>query len=222
MEKRSYKWFETRRKIKALELAKMQIIKALDTTALLHQAAQSLARKSKENTAIHIQHLFQTESEVDNLVREIFKEMSKLTALSASYREDILHFVKRLDTLADHVKDAARSLQMLQDSKLPDELIQGTTKLTLNLVECASTLRISIEKISTNPEEAIKHSTKVEEIENKIDQEYIKTKRLIPKHGENMNPGTLILFNDLIEFIEQAADICADTADYIITLSSRK
>jgi len=37
-----------------------------------------------------------------------------------------------------------------------------------------------------------------------------------------MNPGSTIIFDNLVEFVEQAADMCADTADYIITLSSRE
>jgi hypothetical protein len=36
-----------------------------------------------------------------------------------------------------------------------------------------------------------------------------------------MNVGAMVIFDDLIEFIEQAADMCADTADYIVILSSR-
>jgi hypothetical protein len=37
-----------------------------------------------------------------------------------------------------------------------------------------------------------------------------------------MNSGALIIFDDLIEFIEQAADMCPDTADYITVLSSQE
>jgi predicted phosphate transport protein (TIGR00153 family) len=220
--KGSYAWFEKRRKTKALELAQQQIIKALDTVALLHQSIQNLANELKKEANQRIQYLFQTEEEVDKLGREVFKEMSKHTALSADYREDILHLVKRLDTLADHVKDAARCLQILQDTHLPEELIQKTIQMTSTLVECTSALRTSIEKISSTPEEAIKHSAKVEEIEDKIDKHYVKIKRLLVTHGSKMNPGAVIIFDDLIEFIEQAADMCADTADYIITLSSRE
>ncbi|MEM1540433.1 MAG: hypothetical protein QXJ07_03520 [Candidatus Bathyarchaeia archaeon] len=47
-------------------------------------------------------------------------------------------------------------------------------------------------------------------------------KRLLIKHGEQMNTGAIIIFDDLIEFIEQASDMSADTADYIITLSSKE
>ena len=36
------------------------------------------------------------------------------------------------------------------------------------------------------------------------------------------NSCGLLLIEDLIEFIEHAADMCADTADYILVLSSRE
>ena len=66
--------------------------------------------------------LFMVEEEIDHLRTEVFKELSKGTALFAYYREDLLHLVKRLDTFADHVKDAARCIKMLGDSHIPDEL----------------------------------------------------------------------------------------------------
>ncbi|MEM3442573.1 MAG: DUF47 family protein, partial [Candidatus Bathyarchaeia archaeon] len=187
-----------------------------------HQAVQSLAQGPKKEANQRIKYLFQTEEEVDKLRRAVFKEMSAHTALSADYREDVLHLVKRLDTLADHVKDAARCLEILQDVQIPQELIQNTVQMTSTLVECTSALRTSIEKISSAPEEAIKHSTKVEDIENTIDKEYLKIKKLLITNGEQMNIGAIIIFADLIEFIEQASDMCADTADYIIPMSSRE
>lgn len=222
LEKRSFKWFEKRRRTKALDLAQEQIVKALDTVTLLNQAVQSLTGGKKEEATEYIQSLFKTEEEVDELRKEVFKELSKGAALFADYREDILHLVKRLDTLADHVKDAARCIEMLGDSGLPQEFVQSTLRMTSSLVECASALRNSIAKISDAPEEAIAGSNKVEEIEHEIDEEYLKTKRLFVKYGEKMNAGAIVVFDDLIEFIEQAADMCADTADYIVVLSSRE
>ena len=83
-------------------------------------------------------------------------------------------------------------------------------------------LRGSIEKISSNPVEAVKEAKQVGEIEHDIDTEYLKTKSLFVKYGATMNCGAMVIFDDLIEFIEQAADMCADTADYILVLSSRE
>jgi hypothetical protein len=222
LEKRSYAWFEKRRRTKALDLAQEQITKAIDTVTLLNQATQSMAQGKAKDAMTRIQNLFTTEEEVDRLRTEVFKELSKGAALFADYREDLLHLVKRLDTLADDVKDAARCLVMLSEAELPQELCQSTVRMTSALVDCASALRVSIEKLTVAPAEAIEGSKKVEEIEHGIDEDYLKTKKLFVKYGAKMNAGALVIYDDLIEFIEQAADMCADTADYIVILSSRE
>ena len=222
MEKRSYAWFEKRRRSKALDLAQEQITKAIDTVTLLNQATQSMAHGNVKEAATRIQNLFVTEEEVDRLRTEVFKELSKGAALFADYREDLLHLVKRLDTLADDVKDAARCLEMLTEAEVPQELCESTVRMTSALVDCAHALRVSIEKLTVAPAEAIEASGKVEDIEHGIDEDYLKTKKLFVKYGAKMNAGALVIYDDLIEFIEQAADMCADTADYIVILSSRE
>jgi predicted phosphate transport protein (TIGR00153 family) len=168
----------------------------------------------------HINQLFIVEEEIDNLRTEVFKELSKGAALFADYREDLLHLVKRLDTFADHVKDAARCILMLGDSRIPDELWQKANYMTSTLVDCATSLRSSIENISANPAEAVKGAHKVEEIEALIDKEYLQAKSLFIKYSVQMNIGAIVIFDDMFEFIESASDMCADTADYIITLAS--
>lgn len=220
MAKKSYAWFEKHRRTKLLELAQEQITTALDTVTLLNQAMQKIS-KAKVNDAIeHVEKLFKVEEEIDHLRTEIFKELSKGAALFADYREDLLHLVKRLDTFADHVKDAARCIKMLGDSHIPDELWEKAVHITSTLVDCATALRSSIENISAKPIEAMKGAKKVEEIEALIDKEYLATKSLFIKYAEEMNCGALIIFDSMIEFLEEAADMCADTADYIVTLAS--
>jgi len=216
--KKSYAWFERHRRTRALDLAQEQITKALDTVTLLHQAMQYVS-EGKENEAIQCtENIFKTEEEVDRLRREIFRELSKGAALFAERREDLMHLVKRLDTLADYVKDAARCVKMLSGSQIPKELWVKTAATTSALVNCADALRSSIEKITVNAAEAVEGAKKVEEIESEIDKEYLEIKPLFIRYGEGMNPGAIVIFDDLVEFIEQAADMCADTADYILIL----
>ena len=221
MEKRSYEWFERRRKTKALELAYNQIRKALDTVTWLNKAMKSYSQRNFEQAKKYVENLYADEEEVDKLRTEVFTELSKGAALVADYREDLLHLVKRLDTLADHTKDAARCIEMLGETEIPEELTQKTVLMTSKLVETAQTLQISIEKISPNPIDAIAQAKKVGEIEHDLDVEYLKAKTLFVKYGDKINCGALVIFDDLIEFIEHAADMCADTADYIIVLSSQ-
>jgi uncharacterized protein Yka (UPF0111/DUF47 family) len=90
------------------------------------------------------------------------------------------------------------------------------------LVDCANALRGSLEKISVNPTAAMEGAKRVEEIEHELDDEYLNTKTLFVKYSEKMNCGSMVIFDDLIEFIEHAADMCADTADYIVILASRE
>lgn len=222
MEKKSLAWFEKRRRTKALDLAHEQITKALDTVTLLYQAVKNTSEGKKKEAKTQIENLFKVEEDVDDLRKEVFKELSKGAALFADYREDLLHLVKRLDTLADHVKDAARCLEMLSDVQFPRELCENTVRMTSKLVECAQALRVSIERLSASPEEAIKGASKVEEIEHEVDEIYLATKASFVKYGEHINAGAMVIFDDLVEFVEQAADMCADTADYIVILSSRE
>jgi len=216
MEKRSYGWFERRRKTKALELAYDQIRKAFDTVTWLNKAMKSYSQRNFEQAKKYVENLYADEEEVDKLRTEVFTELSKGAALVADYREDLLHLVKRLDTLADHTKDAARCLEMLGETEIPEELTQKTVLMTSKLVETAQTLQISIERISSNPLDAIA----LGEIEHDLDVEYLKAKTLFVKYGTGINCGAMVIFDDLIEFIEHAADMCADTADYIIVLSN--
>ena len=222
MERRSYNWFEKRRKTKGLELAHEQITKAFDTVTWLHQAIKSFSESNFEESKKYIENLYKAEEEVDKLRTEVFMELSKGAALVADYREDLLHLVKRLDTLADHTKDAARCLEMLAEAEIPQELCQKALFMASKLVETAQTLRGSIEKISSDPTVAIKKAKNVDEIEHVLDEEYLKAKSLLIKYGAKVNCGAMVIFDDLIEFIEHAADMCADTADYILVLSSRE
>jgi predicted phosphate transport protein (TIGR00153 family) len=221
MEKRSYGWFERRRKTKALELAYEQIRKAFDTVTWLNKAMKSYSQRNFEQAKKYVENLYADEEEVDKLRTEVFTELSKGAALVADYREDLLHLVKRLDTLADHTKDAARCIEMLGETEIPEELTQKTVFMTSKLVEAAQTLQISIERISSNPPDAIAQAKKVGEIEHDLDVEYLKAKSLFVKYGTRINCGAMVIFDDLIEFIEHAADMCADTADYISVLSSQ-
>jgi predicted phosphate transport protein (TIGR00153 family) len=222
MEKRSYEWFEKRRRTKGLDIAHEQIVKAVETVVLLHEVVKSFAQGKKQEAERLVKTLFEVEERVDALRTEVFQELSTGSSLISDYREDLLHLVKRLDTVADNAKDAARCLEMLKDTELPKELLDRTVLMTAKFVEAAQTLKISVEKISETPSEAISGANKVAEIEHEIDKDYLATKALFIKYGKQVNIGALVIFDDMIEFIEQAADLCADTADYVVVLASRQ
>ena len=77
MERKSYDWFEQRRKTKGLELAHDQIAKAFDTVTWLHKATKSFAEKNFQETQKYIDNLYKTEEGVDSLRSDVFMELSK-------------------------------------------------------------------------------------------------------------------------------------------------
>jgi predicted phosphate transport protein (TIGR00153 family) len=222
MAKKSYAWFERNRRTKVLDLAQEQITKALDTVTLLHTIIHDISESKKEQAMERFNKLYDVEKEVDLLRKEVFKELCKGAGLFTEHREDLMHLVKRLDTVADYVKDAARCIIILADSQIPKELWKNAVHTTSTLVECATALRSSIEKITVDPISALKSANDVEMIENEIDKDYIQNKSLLIKYSEQTDCGSITIFNDLFEFIEQAADMCADTADYIVMLTEKE
>jgi predicted phosphate transport protein (TIGR00153 family) len=217
--KGSFAWFEKRRKTEALNLAQEQITKALDTTTLLQQAIQSISKGKKEEAKGFIEKLWKEEEEVDNLRRLVFKELTNV-AISVEFREDLMHLVKRLDVMADFVKDSARSILILLEANVPNEIWDLNVKTAEHLVQSATTLRNSIEKLGTDPVKAKELANKVNEIEGLIDEDYLEIKKLFIKLSSQVDSGTLLILNNLAEFMEQAADTCADTADYIAVLAT--
>jgi predicted phosphate transport protein (TIGR00153 family) len=221
MAKGSFAWFEKRRKTEALNLAQEQMVKALDTTTLLHKAVISASEGKKQEAKTFIEKLWKEEEEVDDLRRSVFNELTNV-AIAIEFREDLMHLVKRLDGMADYVKDSARSVMLLLETSVPNEIWQNNAKIALDLVQSAKTLSQSIENLGSDPIKAMELTQKVEEIENQIDKNYLETKKMFIKYADQLNSGALLILNNLLEFMEQAADTCADTADYIRILAAGK
>jgi len=215
------KWFSQRRKSKVLELADRQLALAIETVNELEDAITAASNKNIGDAKKQIERLFITEEEVDTIRRTIFEESTR-GILPLSDREDLMHLVKRLDVMADHVKDSGRSVLLLLEVNIPKELWNAYELMAKDLVECAKVLKSSIEKLGSDPAEARILSQKVDEVEKKADEKYLKIKGLLLKSDKFVTPSMLLLLKDLVESMEQVADSCDDTADYVRILTITK
>ena len=130
-----------------------------------------------------------------------------------------MHLVKRLDQMADHVKDASRAVILLLEAEVPKEMWKQFAKTAKDLVNCATTLRKAIENLGTNPEKAMELAKQIDKIESQVDEKYLKSKALLLKHSKETDAATILLLKDLIEEMEHVADSCDDTADYVRILT---
>ncbi len=213
-------WFEKRRKSRTLTLAQQEMMKAIDTVNILERALAAFCEGNAEESKQHIERLFQEEVEIDNLRRAVFEELTK-GELPPKYREDLKSLVGRLDRLADNVKDAARNIKILAEAKavVPKEILVRNLQIARNLVECTRYLNMSIEALGSDPVKAKELTFKVDAYEGLIDDEVLDLKILFVKTAREVNAPTLMILKDLVDAMEQASDMCDDTADYVRTLA---
>ncbi len=212
------KWFEERRKSATLNLAEKQILKAIDTVSELEKAITAFSEGRKEEAEKYIESLFRDEAEIDNLRRSVLEELTK-GALPPKYREDLRGLIEHLDVMADHVKDSARSFEILMETGIPKEILDIFVKIARTLVECAAAMHDAIEALGVDPLRVKELADRVESIEGRIDEEYLKIKSLFIKYGGKINPAVLMILKDFVEFTERAADVCADTGDHLRILA---
>lgn len=102
---------------------------------------------------------------------------------------------------------------------MPKDVWSELVGITKDLVEESATLRRSIEKLGVDAAEVRALSRKVDQVETRIDEHYMKTKELLLKHGREMDAATLLILRDLLQSLEEVADSCDDTADYVRILT---
>ncbi len=212
------RWFAERRKSKVLEMAYREITLAIDTVTELERAMTAAERKDVAGATKAIERLFVVETEIDELRRAVFEELTR-GSLPSKDREDIMHLVKRLDTMADHVKDSGRSLKLLLGAEIPKDVCDELVAIVRDLVEESGMLRKSIEKLGGDAAEVRALAKKVDDVETRVDERYLRVKELLLKLGRGMDAATLLILSDLLQSLEEVADSCDDTADYVRILT---
>ncbi|PVX25315.1 MAG: hypothetical protein CW691_04865 [Candidatus Bathyarchaeum sp.] len=212
------KWFARRRKSQVLQMADRQMILAIDTVIELEKSINAALRGNKQKAVTSFEKLSAIEHEIDELRRIVFEELTR-GSLQSKDREDIMHLVKRLDQMADHVKDASRAVVLLLEAEVPKEMWEQFAETSKDLVDCATTLRKAIEQLGISPQKAMELAKQIDKIESKVDEKYLKSKALLLKYSKETDAATILLLKDLIEEMEHVADACDDTADYVRILT---
>ena len=191
---------------------------AIDTVVELEKSINAALKADKKEALKSIDKLSISEHEIDELRRTVFEELTR-GSMPSKDREDIMHLVKRMDEMADHVKDASRAVALLLEAKVLTEMWQQFAETSKDLVTCATLLRQAIEKLGTNSPEAMEIAKKIDAVENSADEKYLRSKAMLLKHSSKMEAATILLLKDLIEEMEHVADSCDDTADYVRILT---
>ncbi len=191
---------------------------AIDTVIELEKSINAALNGNKGKAMASFEKLSKVEHEIDELRRTVFEELTRGSLMSKD-REDIMHLVKHLDEMADHVKDAARAVILLLETPVLKVMWKQFAQTAEDLVTCATTLRKAIENLGSDPVKAMELAKQIDTIEGKVDEKYLESKALLLKYSKEIDAATILLLKDLIEEMEHVADSCDDTADYVRILT---
>jgi uncharacterized protein len=190
------------------------------TVTYFAEAVDAFIRGDLSAKSKSIENVRVSEHQADILRSKMVNELSESLLLPPD-REDLMHFVKTLDKIADWTLGAARLLGFIE-GKLPESILKNISSATEYIVNATSSLKEAIYLLSKNDfKKALDQCENVDRIEHEADDQ----KKLLIEaiiHAK-LEPTGLLLTYQLAEYLEGVTDKIEDAADFIkiITLRSK-
>ena len=214
------KWFEKRRETKAIVTMQKHLATTISAVEDLERAVKAAVSGNEKEEKAAIDRVTSAEKEADRLRRVVMTELAK-GELPPTDREDLMHLMKRVDMIADWSRESTRILNATSMQDVPDTLKKAAVLMAEGVRECVATLRKTINSMTEKPEDALKAADEVERLEEKVDDIFEESRRLLAKE-EKLKVGAAILMNELFEAIEQASDACEDACDQVRVIIVRR
>ncbi|MDD5409311.1 MAG: DUF47 family protein [Candidatus Omnitrophica bacterium] len=196
--------------------AKKHVEETYKTVAFFAEAVKSFIKGDLEAKTQAIESVRQSEHQADVLRSKMVDQLSEGMLLPPD-REDMMHFVKTLDKIADWTNGAARLLGFIE-GKIPESVLKNISLGTDLIVGSISKLKEAIAALSRNElKNAIALSAEIDQLEHQADDQ---KKAMIEAiiHAK-LEPVSLLLTYQLAEYLEGVTDKIEDCADFIKVLA---
>ncbi|MCM8783969.1 MAG: DUF47 family protein [Candidatus Omnitrophica bacterium] len=209
-------WLGMKQEALVLEDARKHVEVTSQTVEWFREAILSFIKGDLENKGKAIEKVRECEREADALRSKMIDRLSE-GVLVPPDREDLMHFVKSLDRIADWTNGAARLLDFIEE-KLPENILKEISQATEIIFSSISKLKEGIESLMKNDlKQAIRDCNEVELYETKADDQKKVLIGAIIK--AKLAASTLLLVYQLAEYMEGVTDKIEDAADFIKVLA---
>jgi len=205
-------WLGMKQETFILEDAKKHVDVTYETVEWFKKAVMAYIAGNVEDKKEAIKKVRECEKHADELRSKMVDELSE-GMLMPPDREDLLHFVKSLDRIADWTNGAARLLGFIKE-KLPQSVLTELSTATNIIFDSIAKLRDGIQSLMKNElDRAIGDCNEVEAYESKADDQ----KRVLIEAIINvkLDAPTLLLSYQLAEYLEGVTDKIEDAADFV-------
>ena len=208
---------EVQAKRKALAVLQDEITRILNSSRDLSTLTTSLIKGDEINTQHFLERMTKTEEEVENLCRNITREVAEIGSLMAN-REDILRSAYIIDDIAGYISGIAFRLANVKPLTLKKASFNEDLNQVVGMVvDTIFKLNEMGRALSINPPNAIDIARDVQTLERQVDTKH----RAIIVKVLNEISGTkdLLLLKDAIEGIEGMVDKCQEASDSFTILA---
>jgi hypothetical protein len=203
-----------------LQDAQKHMEETYKTVVHFSEAMQAFIQADASAKAKAIEDVRESEHQADLLRSKMVSELSESLLLPPD-REDLMHFVKSLDRIADWTNGAARILGFIEQ-KLPKDVLGNMQSGTELIVNSTSKLKDGIAALTKNDlKKALADCEDVDHLEHEADDaKKILIESLI--HAK-LEPVTFFLCYQLAEYLEGVTDKIEDAADLVkvVAIKSR-
>jgi predicted phosphate transport protein (TIGR00153 family) len=203
-----------------LQDAQKHVEETYKTVSYFSEAVDAFVNADSAKKAAAIENVRQSEHQADILRSKMVSELSEGLLLPPD-REDLMHFVKTLDKIADWTNGAARILGFIEHSP-PENILKNISSATGLIFASISKLKEAIGAITKNDlKKALSDCNDVDRLEHEADDQ---KKTLIESiiHAK-LEPTSLLLCYQLAEYLEGVTDKIEDAADFVkvVAIKSR-
>jgi len=209
-------WLAMAEEHSILEDSKKHVDETFQTVAFFSDAVVAFIKGDLGAKTTAINNVRESEHKADLLRTKMVDELSKGLLLPPD-REDLMHFVKSLDRIADWTNGAARLLAFIEE-KLSDRILANLSTATDMIVRSITKLRDGINAIANNDlKKALEDCEEVDRIEHEADDQ----KRVLIESiiHTKLEPATLLLCFNLADYLEGVTDKVEDAADLVKVLA---
>ncbi|NQT30088.1 MAG: DUF47 family protein [Candidatus Saganbacteria bacterium] len=204
-------WIGMEREKNVLDITKKHTEKVAETVDKLENAFAAYVKGDMAVKDATCKEVITAERQADLIRREILDRLSEGILLPPD-REDLIHFVKRMDSIADHANAAARLFEFL-DKPLPNGIPVKLYEFVRTALLAVNKLEEAIDALSKDKKNVLALCTEVELLEEQGDEQKKELTGIILK--SHLDAGIMILLHDLIEAIEETCDRAEDSADLV-------
>lgn len=205
-------WLGMKQEELVMEDARKHVEVTYQTVEWFKEAIAAYIKGDAPRKKEAIEKVRDCEHEADVLRKKMVDQLSE-GLLVPPDREDLMHFVKTLDRIADWTNGAARILEFIEQ-KLPPEVLKNISLATELIFNSIGKLKESIQSLTNNDlKKTLFDCDEVDRIEHEADDQ---KKLLIGSIiYAKLEPTSLLLSYQLAEYLEGVTDKIEDAADFI-------